>query len=120
MQTNIHSSMRALWLAVIATALASAFLVAGCCSHPWDKFKMSILPDYSCRTGADGGYDFYVWECQNNQRVVIYQWTTYASCDEPRKESAACGELTAIEMKLGKIERGCDRMIGHLRWRPTQ
>jgi hypothetical protein len=53
--------------------------VAGCCSHPWDKFKMSILPDYSCRTGADGGYDFYVWECQNNQRVVIYQWTTYAS-----------------------------------------
>lgn len=99
-----------------------SFLLNGCCSNSWDKFAMQVAPDYSCRTGADGGYDFYVWDCHQNQRIVIYKWTASFSCREPQRETVGCGATTSIEDKIGfRLDKTnpngkCGKIPDNLQW----
>jgi len=84
-------------IGLILFALAA---VTGCCSESWVKFPVMQGPDLSYRTGADGGYDVYIWNCMNNRRVVIYKFTASFTCREPEKQTSQCGEITPIEAEL--------------------
>jgi hypothetical protein len=98
-------------------ALLWVFLLAGCCADPWDNFPMAQKPDRSCRTNQVEGYDVYIWSCLSNQKVVVYKYSAEASCREPKRETAACNELTPIEVTLGdKVVDGCTPVPASLRW----
>jgi hypothetical protein len=89
----------------------------GCCPHPWDKYPMSLKPDRACRTGSPSGYDVYLWKCVQQQKVVIYQFSGEMSCQQPQKQTAACGELTAIEKELGAaVDESCRPVPDAMRW----
>jgi hypothetical protein len=104
--------MRTLWLILLL------FLLTGCCQPPWEKFEISTPPDRSCRTGTTHGYDVYIWNCQNNQKVVIYQYSTEMTCQKSQKETARCGELTSIEKTLGELGGESCRQVPAIRqWR---
>lgn len=79
---------------------------------------MNTPPDRSCRTGEVHGYDVYIWECIDQQRVVVYAYSGETSCEEPQREVVACGQLTAIEQELGAlVEDGCAPVPDVMRWR---
>lgn len=78
---------------------------------------MSSPPDRSCRSGSPAGYDLYIWNCDGNLRTVIYQYSGEMSCQEPQKETAACGALTPIEQKLGDAAGpSCPAVPESVRW----
>jgi hypothetical protein len=97
--------------------LSFALVLSGCCTHPWEKFPMTTAPDRSCRTGSPSGYDVYLWSCTNNQHVVVYQFSAENSCQQPQKDTAACGEMTPIETTLGAaVAAGCRPVPESLKW----
>lgn len=76
------------------------FILSGCCSKSWTKFSGMQPPDQSYRTGSDGGYDVYIWNCLNNRRVAIYKFTASFTCREPERQTTECGGVTPIEVEL--------------------
>lgn len=97
--------------------LLAGLMLAGCCSSPWNKFPMPVAPDRSCRTANVAGYDVYIWNCYEQQRVVIYKYSAEMSCEEPKKETTPCGGQAPIESKLGaSIQEGCKSVPVSLRW----
>lgn len=98
-----------------------ALFFTGCCQTPWETYKISTHPDRSCRTGTTHGYDVYIWNCQNNQKVALYQYSTEMSCQKPQKETASCGELTPIEKTLGEsVGESCRQVPDIRQWRVKQ
>lgn len=74
-------------------------------------------PDHSCRTGTTHGYDVYTWNCINNQKVVVYQYSSEMTCQKPHKEITACGQLTPIEKKISsELQKGCQKMPEFRQW----
>jgi hypothetical protein len=102
-------------LVVAACAwLGYAFLVQ---SGPesWKKFPMSSPPGQQCRSGAEAGYDVFVWECHEGKRVAIYQYSTPLSRRQPVREETPCGGRTPIEERL-KLMNECEPPPEGLRW----
>ncbi len=75
-------------------------LLTACTDDPWTKYPMPSPPDKQCRTGHEAGYSLYIWECHEDQRIVILQYGTFLMRREPEKQTSTCGEKTSIERKL--------------------
>ena len=102
----------AAWAIVIGGLLA-----AGCSDRPWETFPSDTPPDRECRTGGDGGYDLYVWECAGGRRVAIYQFCAgLTGCRAAEREEVACGERTPIEVQIDAEISGCQEMPEAQRW----
>jgi len=103
----------ALWL------WAAAF-VTGCWQQSaWDRHPIPSPPDHTCRTGSDGGFDVYLWDCEQGSHTVVYQWCAGLSgCKEAQKETAACGSLTAFEQSHSADLKACSPIPTALTWQP--
>ncbi|HXH75051.1 MAG TPA: hypothetical protein VNJ08_08805 [Bacteriovoracaceae bacterium] len=86
----------------------SVFLLSGCAAWAWKKYDIPVQPDYSCQTGLASGYDIWVWNCYNNQHIVVYQATSEMSRREGKKQTVPCGELTKIEEELKLINESSE------------
>lgn len=87
-------------------------LISGCATIAWKEYPMAVNPDYSCRVGSASGYNVWVWNCLNNQHIVIHQVESEMGRAKAKKEISACGELTKIEKKLkitGKSSEACNK-----------
>ncbi len=105
---------------LISGLILLVFLLTGCCSEPWKVFPMSVAPDVSCRTGTTHGYDIYIWDCYQNEKVVISQYSTEATCQAPEQQKTKCGQLTEIERKLAtEIREQCGDLPEFRRWKVT-
>ena len=85
--------------------------LCSCASKPWVKHPMPRHPDHYCQTGpSEAGVNYYVWECVNNERVVIRNWNTGLFSLPSIKETAACGGTTKFEDSLKENENArCDK-----------
>lgn len=95
-----------------------AVLAFGCCAKPWDAHPMDSAPDEQCRVGSGAaGYDLYIWECVDNEHVVISFFSAEMSCSAPEKETVPCGELTAFEEDYAEqLGGGCTAPPDSLFW----
>ena len=80
--------------------LLLALLLSGCCRRAWKVYRELPTPDEAYITGSTHGYTVYIWNCYNNKRVVVYQFSAEMSCKYPEKEEVACGEQAEIEKEV--------------------
>jgi hypothetical protein len=101
----------------ILPVLAFAF-TTGCCTKPWDAQPMGTAPDAQCRVGqSTHGYDLYVWDCVDDEHVVVSFYSAEMSCAQPEKESVACGELTDLEVEFAsQLGEACEAPPDSLFW----
>lgn len=95
-------------------------IITGCALRPWEKFSelANSPPDSSCQTGNVSGYDIWIWECHNGERIVVYQVSSEMSRGEASVEKVACNKNTPFELEhnLKKHPNGeCRR---ELPWNP--
>ncbi|MDP2315097.1 MAG: hypothetical protein Q8P41_19515 [Pseudomonadota bacterium] len=95
--------------------LAVLFFTA-CCERPWQTFEMSTPPDRQCRTGTEAGDDFYIWDCIDDEHVVITAYTSPATCAAPEMETVACGEQTEMEIAHADELADCREVPQSMRW----
>ena len=99
---------------VLASALiiAAAMNIAGCASRSWIKYPVDREPDFSCQTGGEAGYDVYIWDCLNQEHVVVYQWQAgLYRWWSAKVEKVPCRQLTEFEKRMGigdRVSRRCD------------
>ncbi|MCG6168664.1 hypothetical protein [Leptospira sanjuanensis] len=61
-------------------------------------------PDRHDRTGTFMGYDYFVWDCVQGKRTVVYRWEKempFLDFDPYHKEEVPCGKNTEFETKNG-------------------
>ena len=83
---------------------------------------MEAAPDHQCRTGGDGGYDLWIWECVDGERVAVTQYCTGLSgCREAEREATACGGTTELETEaaVGDLT-SCTPVPDSRRWPGTE
>ncbi len=85
--------------------LLLTLVICSCSAVPWRTYQIDDNPSYTCKTGGEGGYEIYVWECLNNERVVIFQWQSGLFKYATKRQVSACGELTEFEKKMN-LENG--------------
>lgn len=97
--------------------LLLAFLAA-CCQKPWSAFPMDSPPDAQCRVGASThGYDLYVWDCVDDEHVVLGYYSAEMSCANAEKQTAACGELTEWETEYAEqLGEACEAPPSSMEW----
>lgn len=77
------------------------------CASAWKKHPIPTQPDYSCSTTGAAGYDYYIWDCLNNEHVVVYQFFgEFFVTSAAEIEKVKCGELTAFEQNIKVREQG--------------
>lgn len=79
------------------TALIITILITACATAPWKNHKISTQPDVSCWTGSEAGYELYIWNCLNNEHVVVYQWQAGLYTYPSQIEKTQCGKQTEFE-----------------------
>lgn len=79
---------------------------------------MDTVPDEQCRVGASvSGYDLYIWDCVDNEHVVVSFYSSEMSCSVPEKETTACGELTELETTYAEeLGENCQSPPDSLVW----
>jgi hypothetical protein len=101
-------------------AAVLALSLTGCASKPWDKYPIERLPDSSCQTGYESGYDVFIWNCLKDEHVVVYQTTSVFFRMPAKIEKTSCNQLTEFEVnnefKDGKSPQ-CRRQLA---WKPKQ
>lgn len=96
---------------ILPIKILGALFLSGCAAWAWKKYDIPVQPDYSCQTGLTSGYEVWVWNCYNNQHIVVYQASSEMSRREAKKEIIRCGERTKIEDELklnGKESVACN------------
>lgn len=79
-----------------------ALLLSSCASSSWEKFPIKTQPDVSCNNGSgEAGYQIFVWNCLENERVVIYQWQSGLYKYPSKIEKSPCGKKTQFEKNEG-------------------
>ncbi|TGM61866.1 hypothetical protein EHQ97_00700 [Leptospira adleri] len=64
-------------------------------------------PDRHDRTGTFAGYEFFLWNCVEGKRIIVYRWEPempFLDFDPYHKEEARCQELTEFESKNGILK----------------
>ncbi len=79
---------------------------------------MDTTPDSQCRVGASThGYDLYIWDCVDDEHVVISFYSAEMTCSTPEKETTACGELTELETQYAEqLGDNCESPPSQLVW----
>jgi len=67
---------------------------------------MPTPPDRTC---DDGWTDVYVWNCVDNQHVVVSRFRGEYGCSAPVREVAACGAQTPYEISHAQSLDRCTR-----------
>ena len=121
LEIKSNQIVRLIWLARRALlVIAPSLLLASCCQHPWNVHSMPEAPTRSCHaamSGQSSGFVVHIWECVNNQRVVIYGAASEGECMQAQNETVACGELSTIEKNLGdEVASGCKQAPAESRW----
>ena len=71
---------------------------------------MDSKPDHSCFVGPnETGCDFYIWNCINNQKVVIYQCGIAFAMPSAKQENSNCNSLTSFEEKYSIDTNNLDK-----------
>lgn len=86
--------------------LLSLLLLASCSKAAWVVYPIETPPDRSCYVGVEAVTDFYIWDCLNNEHIVIYQPQSLFGSGKPVRESVACGVKTQIEQETN-LEKSC-------------
>jgi hypothetical protein len=82
----------------ITLALALISVASGCAPKAWKTHPMSTPPDRSCRTGSDAGHDVWIWECQDGEHTVIWQFCGgLVGCREAERQDVPCDTTTPYE-----------------------
>lgn len=71
-----------------------------CASPPWVKHQMDAMPDISCQTGSETGYNIYIWNCFKNKKNVIFQKSAGLYSFTAQKQLAECGTETDFEKEI--------------------
>ncbi|PJZ39633.1 hypothetical protein CH370_20190 [Leptospira kmetyi] len=61
-------------------------------------------PDRHDRTGTFMGYDYFLWDCVQGKRTVVFRWEKempFLDFDPYHKEEVLCGNVTEFERKNG-------------------
>lgn len=77
-----------------------ALLVTSCASPPWVKHQMDVMPDISCKTGSEAGYNIYIWKCFKDKKNVIFQKSAGLYSLPAQKQIAECAGETDFEKKI--------------------
>jgi hypothetical protein len=79
---------------------------------------MPTPPDRSCRTGGGVGHDVRIWDCLNDEHVVISQYCGgFVGCRDAEREVVACGEKTPVEKQLSNyLGDDCHPVPESRRW----
>lgn len=77
-----------------------ALLFSGCATAPWVKHQMGVMPDISCQTGSEAGYNIYIWNCYKNRKNVIYQKSAGLYSFPAQKQIVECGAETDFEKEI--------------------
>ncbi len=77
-----------------------ALLVTSCATRPWVKHPMDEMPDVSCQTGSEAGYDIYIWKCFKNKKNVIFQKSAGLYSFPAQKQIAECAGETDFEKEI--------------------
>lgn len=84
--------------------LLFALLALVSCSSPkpkvWEEYPMKTAPDRTCAMGGMSPIELYIWDCQDNQHVVIYRYENHLQEMESNVQRSKCGRLTPIEEEL--------------------
>lgn len=92
------------------------FALVGCAKMSWVEHPISTAPDRSCRKGVESVTDYYIWDCLNEEHIVVYQFGNYFGPTKPVKEVTKCGELTPIEKKEDLSGPSCKPVPEKFAW----
>jgi len=62
-------------------------------------------PDRAFQTGTVHGYDVYIWDCYQNQHIVLYHTSAEMTSGPYARQQVACGELAPIEIQLANEKK---------------
>ncbi|MBY0555359.1 hypothetical protein K2P97_12575 [bacterium] len=84
-------------------------LFSGCVSDvPWKTHKMIQSPDRSCFVGpSEQGCEVYIWNCLNNEKIVIYQCGSAFMMPNASRESVDCKSQAPFEKKYYASLKEC-------------
>jgi hypothetical protein len=89
----------------------------GCAKAAWVAHPNHIPPDRSCRVGGvESGSMIYVWDCVNNEHVVVSQFLNYFGAYRAKIEKVACGETTLTEKRDVLVQGGCEEVTPKFVW----
>jgi hypothetical protein len=95
-------------------SLLGLFIVS-CAKMSWVEYPITTAPDRACRVGVESVTDYYIWDCLNNEHIVVYQFGNYFGPTKPKKEVSACGTKTSIEQREN-LAPGCQAPPDKFEW----
>jgi hypothetical protein len=92
-------------LLLFCALIGGALIFTTCTSGKYLTAAGLPDPDEGYQTGTIYGYDVYIWDCFQGERVVLWRTSAEMTVGQYTRETTACGGQTAIEIKLANEKK---------------